>query len=97
MVSRTRKHTWTAQLVPFGTLRVNPSHPHFKKDQQQRLNLAIATMKQALLNTVHGPPIVESDHKLDSETQHNSDEAVGTKRSHKWMAKGTANEETITS
>ncbi len=51
-----RKHEWTAELVPYGTLAPNPKHPHFNKTAKQRLGLIVAVMRSALMDWLQEHP-----------------------------------------
>lgn len=59
IVSRKRKHQWTATLVPWGTLTANPNHRHFGKTREQRIDVAIAIIRQTLVDWLADFTVVE--------------------------------------
>jgi len=59
IVSRKRKHQWTATLVPWGTLTANPNHRHFGKTREQRIDVAIAIIRQTLVGWLADFTVVE--------------------------------------
>ena len=59
IVSRKRKHQWTATLVPWGTLMANPNHRHFGKTREQRIDVAIAIIRQTLVDWLADFTVVE--------------------------------------
>lgn len=58
-MSRKRKHQWTATLVPWGTLMANPHHRHFGKTREQRIDVAIAIIRQTLVGWLAEFTVVE--------------------------------------